>query len=164
MKKQVYCTNCDLEFDYEIKTIEDTKNATCPKCNKRVNPNSKKYVPLTKTEKTVDNVAHTIINIYYYFYFVTSILGLIFYFTKLTKLFEITTIVIIIGIILDYILGYTRNLFGTIGLIISSMIGIIILKDIKIGIYLGIVVITLISSMIKLIMNLIIKKLYRKYG
>jgi DNA-directed RNA polymerase subunit RPC12/RpoP len=164
MKKLGYCEYCDLEFDYEIKTIEDTKNVTCPKCNKKINPKSKKTIPLTKTEKTVDNVAHTIINIYYYFYLVTSILGLIFYFTKQTKLFEITTTLIIIGIVIDYLRGYTRNIFGTLGLLISIGIGIYIIKDIKTGAFLGITVCTFISSFIKQIINKIINKLFRKYG
>lgn len=164
MKKFGYCEYCDLEFEYEIKTIEDTKNITCPKCNRRVNPKSKKVVPLTKTEKTVDNIANTIINIYYYFYLVTSTLGLISYFTKLTKLFEITTIIIIIGIIIDYLRGYTRNIFGTIGYIISIGLGIYLINDIKIGTFLGITVCTFISSFIKQIINKIINKLFRKYG
>ena len=164
MKKLGYCGYCDLEFEYEIKNMDDLKNITCPKCKRSVNPKSKKYVPLTKTEKTVDNVAHTIINIYYYFYFVTSILGLIFYFTKLTKLFEITSILIIIGIVIDYLRGYTRNIFGTLGLIISIGLGIYLINDIKIGAYLGIVVCTFISSFIKQIINKIINKLFRKYG
>lgn len=164
MKKLGYCEYCDLEFDYEIKNMDDLKNVTCPKCNRSVNPKSKKIIPLTKTEKTVDNIANTIINIYYYFYFVTSILGLIFYFTKLTKLFEITTILIIIGIIIDYLRGYTRNIFGTLGLLISIGLGIYIIKDIKTGTFLGITVCTFISSFIKQIINKIINKLFRKYG
>ncbi len=164
MKKLGYCGYCDLEFEYEIKTIEDTKNVICPNCNKRINPKSKKIVPLTKTEKTVDNIANTIINIYFYFYLVTSTLGLIFYFTKLTKLFEIATILIIIGIIIDYLRGYTRNIFGTLGLIISIGLGIYLLNDIKTGAFLGITVCTFISSFIKQIINKIINKLFRKYG
>ena len=164
MKKHGYWGYCDLEFEYEIKNMDDLKKITCPKCKRSVNPKSKKYVPLTKTEKTVDNVAHTVINIYYYFYFVTSILGLIFYFTKITKLFEITSILIIIGIVIDYLRGYTRNIFGTLGLIISIGLGIYLINDIKIGAFLGIVVCTFISSFIKQIINKIINKLFRKYG
>lgn len=164
MKKLGYCEYCDLEFDYEIKNMNDLKNVTCPKCNKKINPNKKKYVPLTKTEKAVDNIANTVINIYFYFYLVTSALGLIFYFIKQTKLFEITSIIIIVGIIIDYLRGYTRNLFGTLGLIISIGIGIYLLNDIKIGAYIGITVCTFISSFIKQILNKIINKLFRKYG
>ena len=164
MKKQGYCEYCDLEFDYEVNNMNDLKNVTCPKCNNKINPKSKKIIPLTKTEKTVDNIANTIINIYFYFYLVTSTLGLIFYFTKLTKLFEIIGVLIIIGIIIDYLRGYTRNLFGTLGLIISIGIGIYLLNDIKIGALLGITVCTFISSFIKQILNKILNKLFRKYG
>ena len=164
MKKLGYCEYCDFEFNYEVNNMNDLKNIACPICNRKVNPKSKKIILLTKGEKTVENVAHTIINIYYYFYFVTSTLGLIFYFTKLTKLFEITGVLIIIGIIIDYLRGYTRNIFGTLGLIISIGLGIYLINDIKIGAYLGIVVCTFISSFIKQIINKIINKLFRKYG
>lgn len=164
MEKLGYCESCDSEFKYEVNNMNDLKNVTCPKCNNKINPKSKKIIPLTKTEKTVDNIANTVINIYFYFYLVTSTLGLIFYFTKQTKLFEFTTILIIIGIIIDYLRGYTRNIFGTLGLIISIGLGIYLINDIKIGAFLGITVCTFISSFIKQIINKIINKLFRKYG
>ena len=67
MKKHGYCEYCDLEFDYEIKTIEDTKNVICPNCNKRINPKSKKIVSLTKTENqfSVTEIYFIFILIYY---------------------------------------------------------------------------------------------------
>ena len=164
MKKKLYCRYCNLEFEKEIKTMDDTKNITCPNCNKIINDKDRKPEVVTKTEKTVDNVVHTLINIYYYFYFVTSILGLIFYFTNYTKLFEITSILIIIGIVIDYLRGYTRNIFGTVGLIISIGLGIYLINDIKTGIFLGITVCTFISSFIKVIINKLINRLFRKYG
>lgn len=164
MKKSGYCGSCDFEFEYEINSMDDLKNVICPRCNQKINPKSKKYVPLTKTEKTMGNVTYTVINIYYYFYLVTSILGLIFYFFKLMKPFEIVSFLIILGIIIDYLMGYTRNLFGTIGLLISIGLGIYFMNDIKIGTYLGITVCTFLSSFIKQIINKIINKLFRKYG
>ena len=69
------------------------------------------------------------------------------------NLFNIFTIIIIIGIIIDYTLGFTRNIFGTIGLIVSSIIGVYLLKEIKLGIFMGIAVCTFISSVIKLILS-----------
>ena len=163
MKKQMYCEKCDKMIEKEIKTKEDIKNIKCQICGNKDLKN-KKILPPTKLEKTVENITYTILNIYYYFYFVTSLLGLIFYITKYTKAFEITSIIIIVGIIIDYIMGYTRNIFGTLGLLISIGIGIYILNDTKTGLYLGIVICTLISSTIKLIINKIINKLFRKYG
>ena len=88
----------------------------------------------------------------------------IFYFTNHMTLFNITTIIIIIGIIIDYLIGYTRNIFGTMGLIISSVIGICVLKDIKTAIFLGITFCTFISSSIKLIIGKIISFLIRKFN
>ena len=106
-----------------------------------------------KNESILENLFYASLSAFYYFYFVTSLLSLIFYFTDNIKLFNIVTIIIIIGIIIDYILGFTRNIFGTIGLIVSSIIGVYLLKDIKMGIFLGIVVCSFISSVIKLILS-----------
>ena len=164
MKKKLCCTYCNNEFEKEIKSIKDTKNIKCPNCNKKVNPKNKKPEVITKIDRKVENIANVIMNIYYYFYFVTSTLSLIFYFTNNIKLFEITTTITIIGIIIDYLLGYTRNLFGTLGLLISSILGVHILKETKLGIFLGITICTFISSTIKVIINKLLNRLFRKYG
>ena len=164
MKKKLYCRYCNLEFEKEIKTMEDTRNITCPNCKKQVSNKDRKPEVVTKTDRKVESLAYTLMNIYFYFYFVTSTLALIFYFTNHIKLFEITTIITIIGIVIDYLLGYTRNLFGTLGLLISSILGVLILKDTKEGIFLGITVCTFISSFIKVIINKLLNRLFRKYG
>ena len=164
MKKKLYCRYCNLEFEKEIKTMEDTRNITCPNCKKQVSNKDRKPEVVTKTDRKVESLAYTLMNIYFYFYFVTSTLSLIFYFTNHIKLFEITTIITIIGIVIDYLLGYTRNLFGTLGLLISSILGVLILKDTKQGIFLGITVCTFISSFIKVIINKLLNRLFRKYG
>lgn len=164
MKKRLYCRYCKNEFEKEIKTMNDIRNITCPNCNKIVFEKDRKPEVVTKTEENIENLVNTLVNIYFYFYFVTSILSLVFYFTNYIKLFEITSIIIIIGIVIDYIFGYTRNLFGTLGLIISSIIGVYILKDTKQGIFLGITVCTLVSSTIKVLINKVLNKLFRKYG
>ena len=164
MKKKLYCRYCNLEFEKEIKTMEDTRNITCPNCKKQVSDKDRKPEVVTKTDRKVESLAYTIMNIYFYFYFVTSTLALIFYFTNHIKLFEITTIITIIGIVIDYLRGYTRNLFGTLGLLISSVLGVYILKDTKEGIFLGITVCTFISSFIKVIINKLLNRLFRKYG
>lgn len=164
MKKKLYCRYCNLEFEKVIKTMEDTRNITCPNCKKQVSDKDRKPEVVTKTDRKVESLAYTLMNIYFYFYFVTSTLALIFYFTNHIKLFEITTIITIIGIVIDYLLGYTRNLFGTLGLLISSVLGVYILKDTKEGIFLGITVCTFISSFIKVIINKLLNRLFRKYG
>ena len=164
MKKKLYCRYCKNEFEKEIKTMNDIRNITCPNCKKQVSDKDRKPEVVTKTDRKVESLAYTLMDIYFYFYFVTSSLSLIFYFTNYIKLFEITTIITIIGIVIDYLLGYTRNIFGTLGLIISIGLGIYLINDIKTGALLGITVCTFISSFIKQIINKIINKLFRKYG
>ena len=117
-----------------------------------------------KNDDKFDGAISIIVDIYFYFYFVTSILSLIFYFTGSIKLFEIMSIIIIVGVIIDFLLGYTRSLFGTLGIIIFSIIGVVILKDIKTGIFLGITTCMFISSLINIIINKIINILIRKFG
>ena len=117
-----------------------------------------------ESESVLESIFYSVMDIYYYFYFITSSLALILYFTNHMKGFEITTIIIIIGIVIDYLLGYTRNVFGTLGLIVSSIIGVYLLKDIKIGIFLGIVICTFISSIIVLIICKIVSFLIRKFS
>lgn len=121
---------------------------------------------MNKKEKNnkFETIMSIIVNIYFYFYFVTSILSLVFYFTGFIKLFEIMSIIIIIGVVIDFLLGFTRSIFGTLGIIISSIICIIILKDIKTGIFLGTTICMFISSTINVIINKIINILYRKFG
>ena len=117
-----------------------------------------------KNDDKFDGIMYLIVDIYYYFYFVTSILSLIFYFTGSIKLFEIMSIIIIVGVVIDFLLGYTRSLFGTLGIIIFSIIGVVILKDTKTGIFLGITTCMFISSLINIIFNKILNFLIRKFG
>lgn len=117
-----------------------------------------------KNDDKLEGVMSIMFDIFYYFYFVTSILSLIFYFTGSIKLFEIMSIIIIVGVVIDFLLGYTRSLFGTLGLIIFSIIGVVIIKDVKTGIFLGITTCMFISSLINIIINKILSFLIRKFG
>ena len=87
MKKRLYCRYCKNEFEKEIKTMNDIRNIKCPNCKKQVNEKDRKPEVITKTDRKVENIANTLVNIYFYFYFVTSILSLIFYLTNHIKLY-----------------------------------------------------------------------------
>ena len=104
------------------------------------------------------------LDVFYYFYFVASLITLIGYFTNHMNLFNIFTIIIIIGIVIDFLLDFTRNIFGTIGLIVSSIIGVYLIKDIKTGIFLGISVCSFISSVLNIIINKIFFFLVKKFS
>ena len=122
-----------------------------------------KKIENNKDEK-FESIMSLIVDVYFYFYFVTSILALIFYFIGSIKAFEVTSIIILIGVGIDFLLGYTRSLFGTLGLIVFSLIGIYLVKDIKTGIFLGVNVCMLISSMVNVIISKIIGLCFRLFG
>lgn len=117
-----------------------------------------------KNESILENLFYASLSAFYYFYFVTSSIALIGYFTNHMNLFNIFTIIIIIGIVIDFLLGFTRNIFGTIGLIVSSIIGVYLIKDIKTGIFLGISVCSFISSVLNIIINKIFFFLVKKFS
>ena len=164
MKKNGYCKDCDYQFSYNINNSYDLNNVYCPKCNSKINPNYKKVVPLSKFERKVDKAAHNVLNFYYYFYFIFSILGLLCYYFDFNKLVFVFSFICFFTYFIELFIGFTRNLFGVFGLFISSVIGIVILKDVRLGICIGSFYLFLISGIIKIIFNLIINKLYRKYG
>lgn len=107
-----------------------------------------------------ETIMSIIVDIYFYFYFVTSILALIFYFIGSIKAFEVMSIIIITGVVIDFLLGFTRSLFGILGIIVFSIVGIFILDDVKTGIFLGTTICMFISSLI----NVIICKLISLFG
>lgn len=111
-----------------------------------------------------ETIMSIIVDIYFYFYFVTSILALIFYFIGSIKAFEVMSIIIITGVVIDFLLGFTRSLFGTLGIIVFSIVGIFILDDVKNGIFLGTTICMFISSLVNVIINKIINIFYRLFG
>ena len=157
MKKEGYCDKCDLKFTYEIKNMNDTKNVKCPKCNSDVTGKTAP-IKVTKIEKAVGNTANVLIDIYFYFYLIFSIIGLITYYIGLNKLFIVSFIIMMILYVIELLLGYTRNIFGTLGIIIGGIIGYIFLNNIP----LGITYVFLISGIIKLIINFILNVIIRK--
>ena len=157
MKKEGYCDKCNLKFTYEIKTMNDTKNIICPKCNNNVT-GKKAPIKISKTEKTIEKTANTLIDLYFYFYLIFSTIGLITYYLGLNKLFQITFIIMIIIYVIELLLGYTRNIFGTLGIIIGAILGHIFLNNIL----LGATYIFFISSIIKIIINAILNVIIRR--
>lgn len=116
----------------------------------------------TKADDILEKIIHILLRIYYYFYFVTSGLGVLFYFFNMTKYFEIMSIVVIVGILIDLLFRITRNIFGLTGTIIAIIIGIAVLNDIKMGIFVGVTFVTFISSIFLIIFNKILNYAIRR--
>lgn len=164
MKKNGYCSTCDYEFTYTINSIADLDNVVCSKCGRVIDPKSKKYVPVSKSVRRFDTVVNKALDFYYYFYFIFSIIGLAGYYFDIEKLLIVSSIISFILYFIELLFGFTRNVFGILGLIICSIIGVFVVDSLIIGICVGSCINFFISGIIKIIINTIINRLYRKYG
>jgi len=164
MKKNGYCVNCDYEFVYTINNFSDLDNVVCPKCGIIINTKNKKYVPVSKSVRRFDTVVNKVLDFYYYFYFIFSIIGLLGYYFNIEKLLIVSSIISFILYFIELLFGFTRNVFGILGLVICSIIGILVVDSLIIGICVGSCYNFFISGVIKIIINTIINRLYRKYG
>ena len=164
MKKCGYCIDCDYEFNYSINSMNDLSNILCPKCGNKIDINSKKKVYTSKGVLVFDKTVHKLLDFYYYFYFILSIIGLVGFYLGFNKLLFICSIISFIVYFIELIIGFTRNVLGLFGLIISFIVGVLVINDLFIGICVGACYLFLISGIFKIIYNLIINRLYRKYG
>ena len=164
MKKIGFCKECNLEFEYLVNNMNDLNNVMCPKCNKNVDSRYRKTVLSTKLDKTVGKITNNIFNFWYYFYFIFSVVAIISFYLKIKNVFVIFAVISLIVYFIELLLGFTRNIFGLVGFIISSVIGIFIVKDAFVGVLIGSSYLFFISGVIRIIYDLIINFLFNKYG
>lgn len=164
VRKRGYCLKCDFEFDYVVNNMNDLNNLLCPKCGNRIDVNSKKVVPPSKFSKNADKIAYKVLDFYYYFYLIFSIIGIVSFYLGFNKLLIISSIISFIVYFIELMIGFTRNIFGLFGLLVSFVIGVFVVNDLLIGICIGSCYLFFISGIFKIIFNLIINRLYRKYG
>lgn len=156
MKKHGFCSYCNYEFDYIVNNMNELE-CVCPKCGNKCN-GKRKTIP-TKLENNVDTLAHSILNFYYYFYLIFSIIGIVSYFLNIDKILVICSIIMITFYIIELLIGYTRNVFGLFGFVFSIMVGFFVRN-----IWLCITIMFFVSSIIRLIYKFVINYLFKKYG
>lgn len=164
MKKNGYCVNCDYEFIYSVNSINDLSDVVCPKCNSIINTKDKKYVSVSKSIRRFDKFVNKLLDFYYYFYFIFSIIGILGFYLGINKVLFVCSIISFILYFVELLFGFTRNFLGIFGVFVGSIVGILVLDNLIIGICVGSLVNFFISGVIKIIINTIINRLYRKYG
>lgn len=107
---------------------------------------------MNKKEKNLEKIFRLCLKIFYYYYFILSIINLICFNFKLYTILNITTILILVGIIIEFANGFVRGFFGILGYIISVLLAIYFIKDIWLGISIGISILN--------ILNVILSKLF----
>ncbi len=160
MKKKCYCTVCDYEFTHFINSMTDMEVIKCPKCGRSLKIREDHE---TRCERNVGIVFEKIISFYYYYYLIFSSLCLISYYLNLVNLVVVFSCFMLVLYIIELCLGFSRNIFGLLGVIVSGIVGYVLTSSV-IGILVGISYIFFISGVIKVIYNLVIRGLFRKWG
>lgn len=110
---------------------------------------------MNKTERTLEKIFRLCLKIFYYYYFILAILNLIFFYFKLYNLVNITTVLMLISLFIEFTNGYVRGCFGVFGYVISIGLSIYFMKDIWYGLSVGISIMS--------ILNIVINKMIGKF-
>ncbi len=162
MKKLGYCPTCKLEFEYNINNMEEFNNVFCPNCNQRVSNNYVRPKQISKADKVAGSIFSKVLKIYFYFYLIISCIALAVYFLGFIALFKGLITVALVLYLIELMLGYTRNIFGLFGMIVSIGIFSLILNDIVMGIFLGACTIFILSGLLRLLFIFVLVKIDQK--
>ena len=160
-----YCTKCEKEFDFEIKSKEDLEHLYCPQCGEKIDANSRKPVDpqIEENEQTIGNVMLYIFKFMYVFYMFMSILGIIGFIFKIDILLYETTIICLIVFIAQILTKHETFETGKVFLPLAAILGYLIFEDLR-GICLGILIVFFVRHIIRdLIFGVIWKAIRMAY-
>ena len=164
MKKLGYCPKCKLEFEYNINNMEEFNNVFCPNCKSRVSNNYVKPKQISKADRVAGSIFSKLLKIYFYIYLILSSIGLIAYFLGAIALFKGLITVALVFYLIELMFGYTRNIFGLFGMIVSIGIFSFLLNDIVMGIFLGASTIFILTGLLRLLFIFILVKIDQKFA
>ncbi|MBQ9610623.1 MAG: hypothetical protein IJV15_14415 [Lachnospiraceae bacterium] len=158
-----YCANCQKEYDFKIKSMEDLDNLICPECGAKIDKSSRKPAETgaNSAEKAVTNVVGGYFTIKYYIHFVLALIGLIAFFIGHFKLLYVMAVLCMIIYLFQFLFGGISFLSGLFFIPLGALIGIFVLGKVFRGICLGIVVVFIIRHLIRGFNYFILSKLIR---
>ena len=119
---------------------------------------------MSKFDSKLEKTFYLFLKGFYYYHFILAILNLIFFYFKLYNLLNITTVLLLVSIIIEFFNGYIRGYFGIVSYIISVILGIYFINDIWHGISIGISFLSILSIFINGIISKIFSYLIKKFN
>ncbi len=158
-----YCTNCQKEFDFAIKSMKDLDNLVCPECGSKVdkdsrNPAENVSAETEKTEEAIGNAFMTLMHLSYIFYIAISLVSVAAYFLHWDKVLYITTAISLGAFLIQLLLQMLTFRTGLLFLPIGAAAGYFILKSIQ-GACLGVALVFIIRHLIRDVIFRLIGKL-----
>ena len=159
-----YCTNCEKNYDFEIKSPNDLNVLFCPVCGAHVDKESRNPGPKREAEMAEAQIGGffaTVMRIMYLFFFVMSAVGIAAFFLKLyTVLYVVSAIVLVIYLI-QIFTGTSNFKLGLLLVPLGGVIAFLITRSIP-GIFLGMMIVFFLRHLIRDMIYRLIFKLINK--
>ena len=160
-----YCTNCQKEFDFTIKSMEDMNSLVCPVCGSKVDKNSRspEYKEVSagsdRIANAIGNTVSCLFTLNYMFYISVSIIAVVAYYFNLDKLLYTMTGISLGLFLIQFFNGSYAFRSGIIFLPLGAAAGYYLLKSIR-GACFGIAIVFILRHLIRdLVVRLVIKLL-----
>lgn|GEM_PF-957935 len=160
-----YCTNCQKEFDFTIKSMQDMESLVCPVCGSKVDKDSRapEYKEVSagsnRTANAIGNAVSCLFTLNYMFYISVSIVAVVAYYFNLDKLLYTMTGISLGLFLIQFFTGSHTFRSGIIFLPLGAAAGYYLLKSIR-GACFGIAIVFILRHLIRdLIIRLVIKLL-----
>ncbi len=164
MKK--YCSNCQTESEYVIKSTKDLDNLFCPNCGAYVDKNSKNPETMraatnSGAEKLVVTSMSLWFTIMYYIYVVLAFVGVVAYFFKLDKLVLWMAGASLVIYILQLLGGRRRFIIGLILIPLGAAVVYYFIDKTIVGAALGVLIVFALRHLFRAIWYGFLKKLIK---
>ena len=103
-----------------------------------------------------DKTISSVMKIHYYYFVVLSLLNALFIYFKIDIGYTITTIIMIISIVFQLLIGYLNGILGLPAIIIIIGLSIYLSKGIWLGISIGLSIVGIINFLVNEIFNKIL--------
>lgn len=127
-----YCPNCQKEFDFTIRSIEDLNHLVCPECGSRIDQNSRKPSEADaseNTERAIGGLFAVVFRISYIFFALLSAIGIAAYLLHLEKLLYATTGICLAVFLLQLLMHLCTFKTGILFLPVGAAAGFLLLKS-----------------------------------
>ena len=157
-----YCSNCDKEVDFTIRSLEDLDNLVCPECGCHVDKNSRKPDVAKGTERTESAIGKAFVllsRIIYYFYVTLSVFAVVAYYFHWDGLLFVLTGVILLFFILQRLCGLPTFVTGLFFIPVGAVLGYLLFKGTR-GMCLGIALVFVTRHLVWAFVFFVLGKLF----
>lgn len=145
-----YCTKCEKEFDFNIRSVTDLDNLVCPECGEKIGKESRKPRDpnADNLEETIGRGFAAIFRFAYIFYMVLGSIGVVSFILHEYYILYPVTLIALVCVLLQVFTGTFVFQAGMIFLPVGAVVGYLIFNSVE-GMLFGIDCVFVIRHLIR---------------